>query len=178
MAKFRGLRERARKGLHHFGLIDWVGDALLALACGIAIMCGSFLPFANSKIGEGHLNWSATRPDMINGAIASGFGVPMLVTAGIVVAAAVCMIALGPRRFMVGGGVVLIVVGLVVVGQSGHAAASARMYGYSPGLGLFVTTLAGILLVPIGLASGMVAWILSDPARAAVAAGGEPPPQV
>ena len=156
-------RERLAKPDARFGRKDWIGDAVLALLAGVAVVAGTFLPFANEKTGD--VNYSATRAFGVRSAFAAGFGWPMLVFGLLAVALAVAMLVLGPRRNALYLGVGLSVTGLLVIGQAAHTAASIRFWGgetIGPGLGLFVTTLAGILLLPIGIASALVAWILTS----------------
>jgi hypothetical protein len=156
-------RERLAKPDARFGRRDWIGDAVLALLAGVAVVAGTFLPFANDKTGD--LNYSATQAQGLHSSFAAGFGWPMLAFGLLAAGLAVAMLVLGPRRNALYLGVGLSVTGLLVIGQAGHAAASINFWGgdtIGPGLGLFVTSLAGILLVPIGIASGLVAWILTS----------------
>ena len=165
-------QNQMRKASYRFGRKDWIGDAALAALSGVAVVAGCFLPFANTSTG-GDMNWSLTRPAAVNGAFAAGFGMPMLLLGVIVLIVALGMILIGPRRHTPWLGIVLIVLGVAVFAQSNHAAASIRSYhDYSLGLGLFVTALCGMILVPIGLASFMVGRILLWQDREPAAPGG------
>jgi hypothetical protein len=78
----------------------------------------------------------------------------------------VAMLWAGPRRVTALLGLVSAVAGAVfVISCLGATDAMAPMF--RPGLGLYVTMLAGILLMPIGIASAMVGGILVRSAHAA-----------
>lgn len=69
-----------------------------------------------------------------------------------------------PRRASVLLGVLVAASGVAAFGVAQDAAASI---GYlDPGVGMYITTLAAVLLVPIGLAATLVAWLLVRTERA------------
>ena len=75
-----------------------------------------------------------------------------------------------PRRFSVCLGALVAVLGVAVFGVAQDAAAHI---GFNdPGVGMYLTTLVGVLLVPIGLAAALVAWLL---VRAEGRASDDPP---
>ena len=76
------------------------------------------------------------------------------------------MLWAGPRRVTALMGLVS-VVGGAVLAISCLDATDAMAPLFRPGLGLYVTILAGILLMPIGIASAMVGGILVRGERAA-----------
>jgi hypothetical protein len=69
------------------------------------------------------------------------------------------MLWAGPRWATVPLGLVSAVAGVVFVISCLHAHDNMLPY-FKPGLGLYVTLLVGILLIPIGTASAMVGGIL------------------
>ncbi len=87
------------------------------------------------------------------------WGAPVLIAAAATVAVGVAMLLLGPRLLTLALSLTGLVAGGVLVTQA--AAAANSMIGlYRPGIGLYATLLTGVLLVPIGIASPMVAHIL------------------
>jgi hypothetical protein len=59
--------------------------------------------------------------------------------------------------------------------------AASQIGWYDPGIGMYLTTLVAVLLVPIGLAAALVAWLLLRAERTAAAtavtpAGAPPAP--
>ncbi len=73
--------------------------------------------------------------------------------------AAVLMLARRPRRYSLLLGLAL-VAGGVAGGLLANDAADYLGYAYKPGLGMYLTLLVGILLVPIGLCSALIAELL------------------
>jgi hypothetical protein len=83
----------------------------------------------------------------------------VLVAAIVTIAAAAAMLIAGPRLLTTIVSLLGTVAGIVFVLQA-IGAADSMVKMYRPGLGLYVTLLTGILLVPIGVASTMVGLIL------------------
>ncbi len=128
------------------------------LAAGLVCLAAVLLPWANARTGDA-VNFSLIRPEGIRGVMATQWGPPVLAAAAAAVAAAVTMLILGPRLLTMVLSLTGVIAGVVLVMQATSAADS--MSGLvRPGIGLYVTLLTGILLVPIGIASSMVAHIL------------------
>ena len=143
---------------HRFSLWDWNGDALLMLAAGVAGVAGVFLPWANDYTAD-FVNFSFSKPDSIGGVMQTQWGPPVLVAALVVIAVAASMLIAGPRLLTMIVSLLGTVAGVVFVFEA-IGAADAMVKMYRPGLGLYVTLLTGILLVPIGVAATMVGQIL------------------
>ena len=149
---------------------DWIGDAVLTLVCGVVLLVSVFLPWVNED-GPGWVNFSLDQGGGLNGVLDTQWGVPALVLALAVVAIGLVMVAhaaaplLDPasacssRRC-----------GVAAFGVAQDAA--AHIGWNDPGVGMYLTTLVAVLLVPIGLAAALVAWILG----ARGASSGAPPP--
>jgi len=160
----------ARFKRHRLRHRDWTGDAVLTLIAGGLLTVAVFLPWANVH-GPGSVNFSLHRGAGINGVLQTRWGVPALLLALAVVATGAVMLARRPRRLSW-------VLGLLAASLGGAAAAvawdSAGYVGFlGPGVGMYLTTLVGILLVPIGLAAALVALFL---ARAERETAGPPAP--
>ena len=147
---------------------DWTGDAALTLVGGCAALTAVFLPWANTDDG-GSFNAALGKPAGINGVLQTEWGWQALVLAVLVVAAGVLMIALGPRRYSIAAGVLVAVAGVAMMAVASDALSQIG-FGMHAGIGLVVTLFAGLLLVPIGLASAAVAWVLRHKARQLAAA--------
>jgi hypothetical protein len=145
---------------------DWIGDAVLTVVGGAVCLVAVFLPWANTE-GSGVMNYSFSHPDTIRGVLETPWGPPALALALAVSAMGVLMLAVGPGRLGVALGLLTAAAGvaIVLVARDGTAAA----YGWSTqaGLGAVVTLFAGVLLVPVGLASAAVAGALLHFARRA-----------
>ena len=148
---------------------DWVGDGVLTLVAGAVLVIAVFLPWANEKIG-GAVNSSFSLPSDINGVLQTQWGAPAIVLALVVTGVGVLVTLTKPRRFSWALGVAAAVCGVAAVAVAGDAA--GHITGMSPGLGLYLTTFAGVLLVPIGLATALVGWFV---ARTGAAAATVPP---
>jgi hypothetical protein len=144
---------------------DWLGDCLITIAAGLVITAGVFLPWANADTGR-QVNLSPTKPDTILPALATGWGVWVLVLGLTVLVAGALLLALGPRRLAVVCGPVIAVAGVVVVLTCQRAAAPMAGF-FRPGLGIYIDVLAGVLLVPIGFAVAVVGYLLANQARRA-----------
>ena len=149
---------------------DWTGDAILAMVGGGVLLAAVFLPWVNDD-APGWVNFSLSQGGGLNGVLDTGWGVPALVLSLVVLVAGTAMLVLPPRRFSVLLGVLVAVCGVAAFGVAQDAAASIGYF--DPGVGMYVTTLAAVLLVPIGLAAALVAWLL---VRAGRAPEGSPAP--
>ena len=137
---------------------DWVGDGVLTLLAGAVLVVALFLPWANED-RPGDVNYSLSMPDGGNGVLQTQWGAPAIVLALCVVALGAGVALTTPRRFSWMLGVLTAVVGAAVFGVAQDAAAHIGFM--SPGLGMYVTTLVGVLLVPIGLAAALVGWFVA-----------------
>lgn len=151
---------------------DWVGDAVLTLVAGGAALTAVFLPWANTDDG-GAFNSGLGKPADINGVLQTEWGWQALVLAVLVVAAGALMIALGPRRHSFLAGVLVAITGVAMIAVASDAQSQMGM-GIHAGIGLVVSLFAGLLLVPIGLASSAVALVLRYQARQIAAAAAPP----
>jgi hypothetical protein len=142
---------------------DWVGDAVITIIAGLALVASVFLPWANVN-GPGTVNYSFSKPAAINGAMATDFGLPVLVAGLAVVAVGLTMIVFGPNRFAVPLGLTSGVAALLVLSAI-HEAAHGIMLFYDGGLGLAVAFVTALMLPVIGLASAMVGLVLNARAR-------------
>lgn len=153
----KGLRRRRA-----FSRTDWIGDGVVMLVLGLAVVAAVFLPWANVSTGH-DVSLSLRATDGVNGALATPWGLPVLALGLVVVIAGVVMIATRPVRLSILPCLAVSVAGLgitlVCFSAGWHIWDPLR-----PGVGLFADTLAGILLVPTGLAAAMVALALSSPA--------------
>ena len=144
---------------------DWVGDAVVTLVVATAGVIGIFLPWANGQ-SAGDVNFSLRQTAGISSAIHTTWGQHTLLTAAIVFLIGLIMLWAGPRGATAPLGLVTAIAGVVFVSSSLHAH-EAMMPLFKPGLGLYVTLLTGILLMPIGIASAMVGGILLRAGHAA-----------
>jgi hypothetical protein len=138
---------------------DWVGYAVLVLICGVALIAAVFLPWANIDTGHS-VNFSLGKPESVLGVIQTKWGVPALITALVVTVVGLVMIAVRPRRFSFALGFLLAGAGAVSFALADNAAAQIGD-PVRPGIGLYTTLLVGVVLVPIGLATVIVAFMLS-----------------
>jgi hypothetical protein len=145
-----------------FSRADWVGDGMVTVLLGLAVVAGVFLPWANYSTGH-DVNLSAHSSPGINGALATQWGLPVLALAALVVVVGVAMMVRRPLKLSVlpclGVSLAGVAITMVCFSAGWHIYDPMR-----PGLGLYAATLGGILLVPTGLASAMVAYILTSPA--------------
>jgi hypothetical protein len=148
---------------------DWAGDGILTLFAGAVLVIAVLLPWANVEI-QGQVNYSPTLPGDINGVLQTQWGTPAIVVALVVVALGVLVTLTTPRKFSWLLGVAIAACGIAAVADAD--AAASHLGWLSPGLGLYLTTFAGVLLVPIGLATGLVGWFV---ARAPAGASTVPP---
>jgi hypothetical protein len=96
------------------------------------------------------------------------WGLPVLIAALCVISVAVCMLLFGPRAITAVLGLVPIAAGVVFLVEA-MGAFDGMGSAFRAGLGLYLTLLAGILLMPVGLASAMVGYVLRRPQPAAQA---------
>ena len=153
---------------------DWIGDAVLTLIAGFTALVAVFLPWANTDDG-GSFNAGLSKPADINGVLQTSWGWQALLLAALVIAFGVLMIALGPRRYSVVAGVLVAVAGVAMIAVASDASSQMGL-SIRAGLGLVATLVAGLLLMPIGLASSAVAWILLHQQRRMVSDAATPVP--
>jgi hypothetical protein len=149
---------------------DWTGDAVVTLIAAAAALAGVFLPWANGQSG-GDMNFSFHQAPGIQSAIHTAWGQHALIAVGAVLIVGVVMLWAGPRRATAPLGLVSAAAGVVCV-MSCVSASDGMALFFKPGLGLYVTLLTGVLLIPIGIASAMVGGILLRAGRAARRADG------
>ena len=148
---------------------DWIGDAVLTLIGGGLLLAAVFLPWVNED-APGWINFSLHGARQFNGVLQTHWGPPALGLAVAVLVAGAVMLFARPRRVSIWLGALVAVLGVAVVGVVADAAAHI---GYNdPGVGMYLTTLVGVLLVPIGVAAALVALVL---ARAEGRASDDPP---
>lgn len=136
---------------------DWIGDAVLTLVAGAVLLVAVFLPWVNED-GPGWVNFSPHGAEALNGVLRTPWGPPALGLAVAVLVTGAVMARMRPRRASIFLGALVGVLGVAVFAVAQDAAAHI---GYNdPGVGMYLTTLAGVLLVPIGIAAALVAWVL------------------
>lgn len=145
---------------------DWVGDAVLVVVSAVVLLVSLRLPWVNED-GQGWVNFSLAAGDGLSGVLETQWGTPATVLALVVFAAGLVMLLTRPRRFSVLLGLLVAACGVAVFGVAQDAA--SQIGWYDPGIGMYLTTLVAVLLVPIGLAAALVAWLLLRAERAAVA---------
>ena len=145
---------------------DWVGDGILTLVAGAVLFAAVFLPWANED-RPGDVNYSLSRSGDINGVLQTQWGAPAVVLALAVVALGAAVTLTRPRRlsWLLGLAVAGCGVGVFAVAVD----AASRIAFFDPGIGLYLSTLVGVLLVPIGVAAAMVAWFVARATRLAAA---------
>jgi hypothetical protein len=155
------------KRIHRVRLLrrDWIGYSVLVLLCGAALIAAVFLPWANELNGHS-VNFSPGNAEGIRAVLHTRWGVPALAVAIAVTVVAVAMLSVRPRRFTLLLGFVLAAGGACSFALADNAAGNLGGV-LSPGLGLYVTLFVGIILVPIGLATAIVAFMLARGHRAA-----------
>jgi hypothetical protein len=151
---------------------DWIGDAVLTLIAGGILLVAVFLPWVNDD-APGWVNFSLRGAGESNGVLQTQWGWPALGLAGAVVVVGAVMLLTRPRRVSIFLGAMVAALGVAVFAVAQDAA--AHIGYYDPGVGMYLTTLLGVLLVPIGLAAALVAVIL---VRAERRAPGDPPASV
>jgi hypothetical protein len=138
---------------------DWTGDAVLTLVGGAVCLAAVFLPWANTE-GSSLMSYGLTHPDSIRGLLDTQWGLPALGLAFAVAVMGVLMLAVGPGRRGVALGLLTTAAGVGIVLVARDATGAAYGWGTQAGLGAVITLFAGVLLVPIGLASAAVAAAL------------------
>jgi hypothetical protein len=148
---------------------DWVGDAFLTVVFGVAAVVSVYLPWANFA-SRGDVNFSLARPGGVKTALQTSYGAPALWLGIAVIVLGGFMVVLGPRRLRFWPGLVTIAAATAMLVDC--ALVAHTIYGpFNPGVGLFVLTLAAILLLPIGFASAAVGFFVGGKQRrAAIAA--------
>ncbi len=150
---------------------DWVGDGILTLLAGAVLVVTVFLPWANQD-RPGDVNYSLSPSGGINGVLQTQWGTPALALALAVVSLGAAVTLTRPRRLSWLLGVAVTGCGVAVFAVAQDAA--SQIAWFDPGLGLYLATLVGVLLVPIGAAAAMVAWSVAR-AAAPLAAASEAP---
>lgn len=131
---------------------------MLAIVAGVVLVVALFLPWANKET-DGDVNYALSKPRGLNGVLQTQWGWPALLIAVCVIILAVMMVARRPGRVGVLLGLALASGGVAAVAVASDAATSIGA-GMSPGLGMYLTVLAGVLLAAIGIAAAMVAVVL------------------
>lgn len=152
---------------------DWIGDGVLTTVAGIVLTVAVFLPWANED-RPGWVNYSLTKPAEIHGVLQTRWGAPALGLACAVVVLGLVIALTRPRRWSAALGAAVAACGVAVAVVVSDAA--AYMGFMSPGIGMYLTMLTGVLLVPIGAAAALVAWFIARGKAAQGAAAGGPPP--
>jgi hypothetical protein len=158
---------------------DWIGDGVLTLIAGGVLAVSVFLPWANED-RPGQVNYSLTMPDGINGILQTPWGIPTAILALLVVCFGLAITLTRPRRFSWVLGALVAGCGAAIIAVGGDAASGLGWW--SPGLGMYLSVLAGVLLLPIGLAAALVGWVVAraaptpGPAPTAPPAPGSAPP--
>jgi hypothetical protein len=150
---------------------DWIGDGVLTLVAGTVLVVAVFLPWANED-SPGDVNYSLSLSGDINGVLQTQWGTPALVLALVVVALGAAVTLTRPRRlsWLLGLAVAGCGAGVFAVAQD----AASGIAFFDPGLGLYLTTLVAVLLVPIGAAAALVAWFVARAASPLAAASEAP----
>ncbi len=148
---------------------DWVGDAILTLLAGAVLIAAVFLPWANEDV-PGRVNFNFRGTEERNAVLQTRWGWPALGLAIAVLVTGAVMVLTRPRRSSSLLGALVAALGVAALGGAQDAAAHLRFL--DPGIGMYLTTMVGVLLVPIGIAAAMVAWIV---ARAEGRAPDDPP---
>lgn len=143
---------------------DWTGDGVLTLAAGVVLLASVFLPWVNDD-ARGWVNFSLHASGDVRGVLQTSWGWPATGLAVAVIVAGAVMLGTRPRRYSILLGALVAVLGLAAFTVVQDAAAHIGFY--DPGVGMYLTTLASVLLVPIGIASALVAWILVRAERTA-----------
>jgi hypothetical protein len=151
---------------HRFTRADWIGYAVLIIIAGGAGLIALFLPWANDYTDQ-FVNFSLSRPPDVVGVLQTQWGPPVLVAALAAIAAAAALLLVGPRRVSIALSLIVVAAGAVYALEA-VSAADSMVKMYRPGVGLYLTLLTGVLLVPIGLASLAVGAAMRAAGRAAV----------
>jgi len=138
---------------------DWIGDAVLAVMAGAVCVVSVFLPWANSQTPSS-FNWGLTHPDTVVGLLSTEWGWPILGLALFATALGAAMLIVGPRRLGIVLGLLVAAAGLGVVLVAMDATQSTYSVLTEAGLGAVLTLVAGVMLVPIGLAAAAVACVI------------------
>lgn len=139
---------------------DWTGDGIITVVAGALVAVAVMLPWANESVMGHRVSYALTKPDEINGALETPWGPPMLAIAALITALGVAMIVAGPHRLALLSGTTVALSGIVVCMLALTAAHQALSWQYAAGSGIMLALLVGILLVPIGVASAMVGFML------------------
>jgi hypothetical protein len=158
-ASVQPAKEARWRKRHSFTRRDWIGDTLLTIAAGLVIVAGVVLPWANDDNGH-QVNLSLSKPETIRPALATDWGVAVLILGIAILALGALMLALGPRRLAAPCGAMIVAAGVAVVVVAFRAAAPMAPF-YAPGIGIYIDVLAGILVVPTGFTVAVVGSLLA-----------------
>jgi len=140
---------------------DWIGDGVLTILFGGLVAVAVFLPWANTGNG-GRVNFSLRAGAGIKSALEVELGWPTLLLALAVIVVGVTMLVFRPTRLSLLPCLAVTLAGIAIVLLCA-AAGWSIWRPMRPGLGLYLATLGGVLLVPTGLASALVGYILTTP---------------
>ena len=132
------------------------------MVAGGVLLAGIFLPWVNED-APGWVNFSVHGAKQLNGVLQTRWGWPALGLAVAVLVVGAVMVSTRPRRVSFALGALVAVLGIAVFGVAQDAAAHIGFL--DPGVGMYLTTLVGVLLVPIGIAAALVAWLLNAEGR-------------
>lgn len=156
----------ARTRTIHLSARDWTGDGVITVVGGVMLVLAALLPWANERVAGRRVSYALTKPEEIAGALATQWGWPLIGVAAVVLVLGAVMIAWGPHRLAVLSGAVVTLSGVAACMLALDAAREALGWGYAAGSGLMLTLFIGILLVPVGVASAMVGFMLRREAPA------------
>lgn len=140
---------------------DWIGDGVLIVLFGALVAVAVFLPWANTD-GGSQVNYSLNAAAGVHGALQTVWGWPTLLLAVAVIVVGITMLAVAPTKLSLLPCLAVSLAGVAVVLLCASAGWSIWR-PLRPGLGLYLATLGGVLLVPTGLASALVGYILTTP---------------
>lgn len=143
---------------------DWAGDGIVTLLAGAVLVVAVVLPWANED-RAGDVNFSLSPADGVNGVLQTQWGVPALALALAVVAMGAAITLTRPRRlsWLLGLGVALSALAVFAVAQD----AASQIAFFDPGIGLYLTTLVAVVLLPVGAAAALVGWFMARTGAAA-----------
>ena len=159
----------AKPSFARFSRTDWIGDSIVVIVCGAALLGSLFLPWANvRRYPRQNFSYALTKPEEVSSILSTDWGPPVLAVGIAVVVLGSLMLAYGPRRWT--GGPISLALAIAALGVLYDVASAMHAlygWGYAAGMGVLVATVVGILLPVVALASAMTGRIL----RAQEAAG-------
>lgn len=150
--------------LTRFSRTDWNGDGVVVMFLGALLAVSLALPWANERTSpRQNFTFSLTMPDDFRHITSTEWGPPLIVAAGLIVGLGALMLAVGPRRVM-GGPVALLLalLSLVVLYETGSAMHAIYGWGYAAGVGVLIALIVGIVLPIVALASALTARIVRE----------------